>query len=229
MDQVSKRLQALAVSETLAMAQKSRELRSQGFDIIDLSLGEPDFNTPEHIKEAGIEAIRQNFTHYPPVPGYPDLRQAIVTKMKRDSGLDFTPDQVVVSNGAKQSIGNVLLSTVDPGDEVIIPAPYWVSYPEIIKMAEGKAVIIHAGIEQNFKITAAQLEKAITPKTRAFLFSSPSNPTGEIYSRKELSGLAAVFEKHPQILIISDEIYEYINYDGKHESISQFDSVRDRV
>jgi aspartate aminotransferase len=228
-DQVSKRLQALAVSETLAMAQKSRELRSQGFDIIDLSLGEPDFNTPEHIKEAGIEAIRQNFTHYPPVPGYPDLRQAIVTKMKRDSGLDFTPDQVVVSNGAKQSIGNVLLSTVDPGDEVIIPAPYWVSYPEIIKMAEGKAVIIHAGIEQNFKITAAQLEKAITPKTRAFLFSSPSNPTGEIYSRKELSGLAAVFEKHPQILIISDEIYEYINYDGKHESISQFDSVRDRV
>jgi len=228
-DQISKRLQVLAVSETLAMAQKSRELRSQGFDIIDLSLGEPDFNTPEHIKEAGIEAIRQNFTHYSPVPGYLDLRQAIVTKMKRDSGLDFTPDQVVVSNGAKQSIGNVLLSIVDPGDEVILPAPYWVSYPEIIKMAEGKAVVINAGIDQNFKITAGQLEAAITPKTRAFLFSSPSNPTGEIYSRNELSELAAVFAKHPQILIISDEIYEYINYDGKNQSITQFESIRDRV
>jgi len=228
-DQVSKRLQALAISETLAMAQKSRELRSQGIDIIDLSLGEPDFNTPEHIKEAGIEAIRQNFTHYPPVPGYLDLREAVVTKMKRDSDLDFTPDQVVVSNGAKQSIGNVLLSTVNPGDEVIIPAPFWVSYPEIIKMAEGIPVVVNAGINQKFKITADQLEAAITPKTRAFLFSSPSNPTGEVYSRNELAGLVAVFEKHPQILIISDEIYEYINYDGKHESISQFESVRDRV
>jgi aspartate aminotransferase len=228
-DQVSKRLQALAVSETLAMAQKSRELRSQGFDIIDLSLGEPDFNTPEHIKEAGIDAIRNNCTHYPPVPGYLDLRQAIVAKMKRDNGLDFSPDQVVVSNGAKQSICNVLLSTVDPGDEVIMPAPYWVSYPEIIKMAEGKAIVVYAGIEQDFKITAAQLEAAITPKTRAFLFSSPSNPTGEIYSFAELSALAEVFARHPQILIISDEIYEYINYEGKHESISQFESVRDRV
>jgi aspartate aminotransferase len=211
------------------MAQKSRELRSQGFDIIDLSLGEPDFNTPDHIKEAGMEAIRQNFTHYPPVPGYLDLRQAIVTKMRRDSGLEFTPDQIVVSNGAKQSICNVLLSTVDPGDEVIIPAPYWVSYPQIIKMADGKGVVVNAGIEQNFKITANQLEAAITPKTRAFLFSSPSNPTGEVYSRSELAALAAVFEKHPQILIISDEIYEYINYEGKHESITQFESVRDRV
>jgi aspartate aminotransferase len=228
-NQVSKRLQALAVSETLAMAQKSRELRSQGIDIIDLSLGEPDFNTPEHIKEAGIEAIRQNFTHYPPVSGYLDLRQAISTKMKRDSGLDFTADQIVVSNGAKQSICNVLLSTVDPGDEVIIPAPYWVSYPEIIKMAEGKAVVINAGIEQEFKITPGQLEAAISHKTRAFLFSSPSNPTGEIYSRNELAGLAAVFAKHPHILIISDEIYEYINYEGKHESLAQFESVRERV
>lgn len=228
-DQVSKRLQALTVSETLAMAQMSRELRSQGMDIIDLSLGEPDFNTPEHIKEAGIEAIRQNCTHYSPVSGYLDLRQAIVTKMKRDSGLNFTPDQIVVSNGAKQSIGNVLLSTVNPGDEVIMPAPYWVSYPEIIKMAEGTAVIVNAGIQQNFKITASQLEAAITPKTRAFLFSSPSNPTGEIYSHGELSELVAVFEKYPQILIVSDEIYEYINYDGKHESIAQFESVRDRV
>jgi aspartate aminotransferase len=228
-DQVSQRLQVLSVSETLAMAQKSRELRCQGFDIIDLSLGEPDFNTPEHIKQAGIEAIQNNFTHYPPVPGFLDLRQAIAAKMKRDSGLDFTPDQIVVSNGAKQSIGNVLLSTVDPGDEVIMPAPYWVSYPEIIKMSEGKAVIIKAGIDQNFKINARQLEAAITPRTRAFLFSSPSNPTGEIYSKFELSELAAVFAKHPQILIISDEIYEYINYQGRHESISQFESVRDRV
>ncbi|MDD4645658.1 MAG: pyridoxal phosphate-dependent aminotransferase [Bacteroidales bacterium] len=228
-DQVSNRLQALSVSATLAMAQKSRDLRSQGIDIIDLSLGEPDFNTPEHIKEAGIEAIRQNFTHYPPVPGYLDLRQAIVTKMKRDSNLDFTPDQIVVSNGAKQSICNVLLSIVNPGDEVIIPAPYWVSYPEMVLMAEGVTVAVTSGIEQNFKITASQLEAAITPKTRAFLFSSPSNPTGEIYSKKELSELAAVLAKHPQILIISDEIYEYINYEGKHESISQFESVRDRV
>ena len=228
-DQVSKRLQAMAVSETLAMAQKSRELKSQGFDIIDLSLGEPDFNTPDHIKEAGINAITQNFTHYPPVPGYLDLRQAIAFKMKRDSDLDFTPDQIVVSNGAKQSISNVLLSVVDPGDEVIIPAPYWVSYPEMVKMAEGTSVVISAGIEENFKINAEQLEAAITPKTRAFLFSSPSNPTGEIYTKEELAALAAVFEKHPQILIISDEIYEYINYDGKHESIAQFESVRDRV
>jgi aspartate aminotransferase len=228
-DQVSKRLQALQVSETLAMAQKSRELRSKGFDIIDLSLGEPDFNTPDHIKQAGIDAIRQNFTHYPPISGYLELRQAIVTKLKRDNGLDFTTDQIVVSNGAKQSIGNVLLSTVNPGDEVIIPAPYWVSYPQIIKMAEGKAVIVEAGIDQNFKITAEQLEAAITPKTRAFLFSSPSNPTGEIYSRSELASLAGVFQKHPQILIVSDEIYEYINYEGAHESISQFETVRDRV
>ncbi len=228
-DQVSKRLQALAISETLAMAQKSRELRCQGIDIIDLSLGEPDFNTPDHIKEAAIEAIRQNFTHYPPVSGYLDLREAIVVKMKRDSNLDFTPDQIVVSNGAKQSIGNVLLSTTNPGDEVIIPAPYWVSYPEIIKMAEGIPVVVPSGIEQDFKITPDQLEAAITPQTRAFLFSSPSNPTGEIYSREELAGLVTVFEKHPQILIISDEIYEYINYSGRHESISQFESVRDRV
>jgi aspartate aminotransferase len=228
-DQVSKRLQALAVSETLAMAQKSREMRAQGIDIIDLSLGEPDFNTPDHIKEAGIEAIRNNFTHYPPVSGYLDLREAISVKMKRDNGIDYAPDQVVVSNGAKQSIGNVLLSTVDPGDEVIIPAPYWVSYPEIIKMAEGKAVVVHAGIDQNFKITPDQLEAAITPRSRAFLFSSPSNPTGEVYSHEELADLVRIFEKHPQILIVSDEIYEYINYNGKHVSIAQFESVRERV
>ena len=228
-DQVSKRLQALALSETLAMAQKSRELKSQGIDIVDLSLGEPDFNTPDHIKEAAMQAIRNNFTHYPPVPGFQDLREAVTYKMKRDNGLEFTPDQIVVSNGAKQSIGNVLLSTVDKGDEVILPAPYWVSYPEIVKMAEGIPVVVHAGIEQSFKITPDQLEAAITERTRAFLFSSPSNPTGEIYSREELAGLAAVFERHPQVLIISDEIYEYINYQGQHESIAQFEPLRNRV
>lgn len=228
-DQVSRRLEALAVSETLAMAAKSRELKGQGIDIADLSLGEPDFNTPDYIKEAAIQAIHDNFTHYPPVPGYADLRQAIVTKLKRDNNLDFTPEQIVVSNGGKQSIANVILSVVDPGDQVIIPAPYWVSYPEMVKMAEGETVAVFAGIEQNYKITPAQLEAAITDRTRAFLFSSPSNPTGEIYSREELKALADVLARYPQILIISDEIYEYINYNGHHESIAQFESVRDRV
>ena len=228
-DKVSRRLEALAVSETLAMAAKSRELKGQGIDIADLSLGEPDFNTPDYIKAAAIQAIHDNYTHYPPVPGYADLRQAIVTKLKRDNNLDFTPEQVVVSNGGKQSIANVILSVVDPGDQVIIPAPYWVSYPEMVKMAEGETVAVFAGIEQNYKITPAQLEVAITDRTRAFLFSSPSNPTGEIYSREELKALADVLARHPQILIISDEIYEYINYTGHHESIAQFESVRDRV
>jgi aspartate aminotransferase len=228
-DKVSRRLEALAVSETLAMAAKSRELKSQGIDILDLSLGEPDFNTPDPIKEAAIKAIHDNFTHYPPVTGYADLRQAIVTKLKRDNQFDYTPEQIVVSSGAKQSIANVILCSVDPGDEVIIPAPYWVSYPEIIKLAEGTSVVVSAGIEQQYKITPEQLEKAITPKTRAFLFSSPSNPTGEVYSRAELKGLAEVFMRHPQILIISDEIYEYINYEGAHESIAQFEEIRDRV
>lgn len=228
-DKVSRRLEALAVSETLAMAAKSRELKGQGIDIADLSLGEPDFNTPDYIKEAAIQAIHDNFTHYPPVPGYADVRQAIVTKLKRDNDLDFTPEQIVVSNGGKQSIANVILSVVDPGDQVIIPAPYWVSYPEMVKMAEGETVAVFAGIEQNYKITPAQLEAAITNRTRAFLFSSPSNPTGEIYSREELKALADVLARHPQILIISDEIYEYINYTGHHESIAQFESVRDRV
>jgi len=228
-DKVSKRLEALAVSETLAMAAKSRELKSQGYDILDLSLGEPDFNTPDRIKEAAIQAIHDNFTHYPPVTGYADLKQAIVTKLKRDNNLDYTPEQIVVSSGAKQSIANVVLCAVDPGDEVIIPAPYWVSYPEIIKLAEGTSVVVTAGIEQQFKITPDQLEQAITPKTRAFLFSSPSNPTGEVYSKSELKRLVDVFIKYPQILIISDEIYEYINYEGRHESIAQFDEIRDRV
>ena len=228
-DKVSRRLEALAVSETLAMAAKSRELKSQGIDILDLTLGEPDFNTPDPIKQAAIQAIHDNFTHYPPVTGYADLKEAIVAKLKRDNQLEYTPEQIVVSSGAKQSIANVILSIVDPGDEVIIPAPYWVSYPEMIKLAEGIPVVVNAGIDQKFKITADQLESAITPKTRAFLFSSPSNPTGEVYCREELRQLAAVFARHPQILIISDEIYEYINYEGTHESIAQFEEVRDRV
>ncbi|MFO7617480.1 MAG: pyridoxal phosphate-dependent aminotransferase [Bacteroidales bacterium] len=228
-DKVSKRLEGLSVSETLAMAARSRDLKSKGIDVIDLSLGEPDFNTPDHIKEAAFQAIRDNFTHYPPVPGFLDLRQAISAKLKRDNGLDYLPEQIVVSSGAKQSIANVILSCVDPDDEVIIPAPYWVSYPEMIKMAEARPVVVSAGIDQSFKITPEQLESVITPQTRAFLFSSPCNPTGEIYSKEELAGLAAVFERHPQVLIISDEIYEYINYSGRHESIAQFDSMKDRV
>ncbi len=228
-DKLSMRIQALAVSETLAMAAKSRELKSQGIDIIDLSLGEPDFNTPDAIKEAGIRAIQENYSHYPPVSGYADLRTAISGKLKRDNNLDYSPDQIVVSSGAKQSIANVILCAVDPGDEVIIPAPYWVSYPEIIKLAGGIPVVVNSGLDQHFKISPAQLESAITSKTRAFLFSSPSNPTGEIYSKEELKALADVFARHPQILILSDEIYEYINYEGKHESIAQFESVRERV
>jgi aspartate aminotransferase len=228
-DKISKRLEGLSVSETLAMAARSRELKSKGIDVIDLSLGEPDFNTPDHIKEAAIQAIRDNYTHYPPVPGFLDLRQAISAKLKRDNGLDYPPEQIVVSSGAKQAIANVILSCVDPDDEVIIPAPYWVSYPEMIKMAEARPVVVSAGIDQSFKITPDQLESVMTPKTRAFLFSSPCNPTGEIYSKVELAGLAAVFERHPQVLIISDEIYEYIIYDGRHESIAQFDALKDRV
>jgi len=228
-DKISSRLKALAISETLAMAAKSRELKSQGIDIVDLSLGEPDFNTPELIKEAGIRAIRENYSHYTPVPGYADLRQAVVTKLKRDNNLEFTPEQIVVSNGAKQSLTNVILSVVDPGDEVIIPAPYWVSYPEMVKLAEGKPVYVTGGIEQDYKITPRQLEGSITSRTRAFLFSSPSNPTGELYTRDELKALAEVFDRHPQILILSDEIYEYIIYEGRHESIAQFDHMHDRV
>ncbi|NLO68867.1 MAG: pyridoxal phosphate-dependent aminotransferase [Bacteroidales bacterium] len=228
-NKLSKRLEGLSVSETLAMAARSRELKSKGIDVIDLSLGEPDFNTPDHIKEAANQAIKDNVTHYPPVPGFLDLRQAVTAKMKRDNGLDYLPEQIVVSGGAKQAIANVILSCVDPEDEVIIPAPYWVSYPEIIKLAQATPVVISAGIDQAFKITPEQLEAAITSKTRAFLFSSPCNPTGEIYSQEELADLAEVFKRHPQVLIISDEIYEYINYSGQHQSIAQFDFLKDRV
>ncbi|MCL1938001.1 MAG: pyridoxal phosphate-dependent aminotransferase [Candidatus Azobacteroides sp.] len=226
---VSGRLASLSPSETLAMSQKSNDLKAQGKDVINLSVGEPDFFTPDFIKEAAKEAIDKNFSFYSPVPGYLSLRNAIVSKLKKENNLDFQADQIVCSNGAKQAICNVVLSVIDPGDEVIIPAPYWVSYAEMVKLAEGTNIIISAGIEQDFKITAAQLEAAITPKTKAIILCSPSNPTGSVYSKEELESLANVLACHPQIIIISDEIYEHINYIGRHESIAQFASVRDRV
>ena len=229
MNQVSDRLAALAPSQTLAMSQKSNELKAQGVDVINLSVGEPDFNTPGHIKEAAKKAIDDNFSFYSPVPGYMDLRKAICAKLKKENDLDFTPEQIVVSGGAKQSICYAVLCLVNAGDEVIIPAPAWVSYVEMVKLAEGKNVIVSAGIEQDFKMTPGQLEAAITPKTKLLILCSPSNPTGSVYSREELKGLADVLAKHPQVLVISDEIYEHINYIGKHESIAQFETVRDRV
>lgn len=197
--------------------------------MINLSVGEPDFNTPQHIKDAAKKAIDDNFSHYSPVPGYLDLRQAICAKLKNENGLDFTPEQIVVSNGAKQSICNTILSLVNPGDEVILPAPYWVSYVEMVKLAEGKSVIVETGIEQDFKMSAAQLEAAITPKTKMLILCSPSNPTGSIYSHDELAALAAVLERHPQVFVLADEIYEHINYVGAHQSMAQFPALRDRV
>ena len=229
MAQVSNRLASLSPSATLAMSQKSNELKAQGVDIINLSVGEPDFFTPEHIKEAAHQAIEHNFSFYSPVPGYMDLRQAIVGKLKRENNLDYTTDQIVVSNGAKQSVCNTILCVVNPGDEVIVPAPYWVSYVEMVKLAEGTNVIVSAGIEQNFKITPAQLEAAITPKTKALILCSPSNPTGSVYSHEELKGLAEVLARHENVIVIADEIYEHINYIGHHESIAQFAEVKDRT
>ena len=229
MSQVSERLASLSPSETLAMSQKSNELKAQGIDVINLSVGEPDFFTPDFIKEAAKKAIEENYSFYSPVPGYLSLRNAIVNKLKKENNLDYKPDQIVCSNGAKQSVCNVLLSVVGPGDEVIIPAPYWVSYVEMVKLAEGTNVIVTAGIEQDFKITPEQLEAAITPKSKAIILCSPSNPTGSVYTKEELKGLADVLAKYPNITIIADEIYEHINYVGKHESIAQFENVRDRV
>jgi aspartate aminotransferase len=229
MSQVSERLAALSPSETLAMSQKSNELKAQGVDVINLSVGEPDFNTPDFIKEAAKKAIDENYSFYSPVPGYLPLRNAIVEKLRRENNLDYKPEQIVCSNGAKQSVCNVILSIIDPGDEVIVPAPYWVSYVEMVKLAGGKNVIITAGIEQDFKITPEQLEAAITPQTKAFILCSPSNPTGSVYTVEELKALAKVLSRHPRIIIISDEIYEHINYIGKHESIAQFADIRDRV
>ncbi|WP_461629945.1 pyridoxal phosphate-dependent aminotransferase [Labilibaculum euxinus] len=226
---VSDRIAGMEVSPTLAMSQKSREMKALGIDVINLSVGEPDFDTPDHIKKAAQKAIDDNYSHYSPVPGYVELRKAVVGKLKRENDLEYTVDQIVVSNGAKQSITNVILSIINKGDEVIIPSPYWVSYSEIVKLAEGVNVFVYAPIEQDFKITPEQLEAAITPKTKAFLFSSPSNPTGSLYSKEELRALADVFVKYPDITILSDEIYEHINYVGAHESIAQFENIFDRV
>lgn len=229
MNQVSARLAALAPSQTLAMSQKSNELRAQGVDVINLSVGEPDFNTPDHIKLAAKKAIDDNFSFYSPVPGYMDLRKAICAKLKNENALDFTPEQIVVSTGAKQALCNAILAIINPGDEVIVPAPYWVSYVEMVKLAEGKNVIIEAGIEQDFKITPTQLEAAITPKTRMLVLCSPSNPTGSVYSRDELQALAKVLERHPNVLVLADEIYEHINYVGAHQSMAQFPELDGRV
>lgn len=219
----------MAESETLAMTAKARELKAQGKDVISLSIGEPDFNTPDAVKEAAKKAIDDNFTHYPPVPGYPDLREAICTKFKRDNNLDFKPEQIVVSTGAKQSIYQLVQCLVNPGDEVIIPTPFWVSYKEIVRVAEGKCVYVKTKIENDFKVTPQQLEEAITPRTKLIMFSSPSNPTGMLYTKDELKAIADVVAKHDNIFIMADEIYEHINFVGKHESIAQFENVRDRV
>lgn len=229
MNALSDRINLLSESETLAMTRKSRELRAKGYDVINLSIGEPDFNTPEFIKDAAREAIDQNKTHYPPVSGYPELREAIAEKFKRDNGLDYTAEQIVVSGGAKHSIANAMLCLVNKGDEVIVPAPYWVSYKEIIKLAEGVPVVIEALIENDFKFTPEQLEAAISPKSKVLIYSSPCNPTGSVYSKEELKGIAAVIAAHPDIYVISDEIYELIRFEGKHESIAQFQAIKDRV
>ena len=229
MAQISNRIQALSPSATLAMSQKSNELKAQGVDVINLSVGEPDFFTPEHIKEAAKRAIDENYSFYTPVPGYLSLRKAICGKLLRENNLTFAPEQIIVSNGAKQSLCNCILSLVNPGDEVIIPTPAWVSYVEMVKLAEGKCVLVPATVEQNFKITAKQLSDAITEKTKMIILCSPSNPTGSVYSKEELKALADVLAAYPDIIILADEIYEHINYTGEFNSIAQFESVRDRV
>ena len=226
---LSNRINSLSESATLKMTKLGRELAAQGVNVISLSVGEPDFNTPDNVKEAAKKALDENYTRYSPVPGYPDLRQAIVNKLKTENNLDYDISQIVVSTGAKQSLSNVILTLVNPGDEVIIPTPYWVSYSEMVNLAEGKSVFINTDIESNFKITPEQLEAAITPKSKVFMFSSPCNPTGTVYSKDELEALAKVFEKYPNIFIISDEIYEHINFVDKHESIAQFETIKDRV
>ena len=219
----------MAESETLAMTAKARELKAQGKDVISLSIGEPDFNTPDAVKEAAKKAIDDNFTHYPPVPGYQDLREAISEKFRRDNGLDYKPEQIVVSTGGKQAIYQVVQVLVNPGDEVIIPTPFWVSYKEIVRVAGGVPVYVKTKLENDFKMTPEQLEEAITPKTKLIMFSSPSNPTGMLYSKEELRGIAQVVARHENLFVMSDEIYEHINFVGRHESIAQFPEVKDRV
>jgi len=227
--QLSSLLQRFNEPETLKMAKLGRELRAKGVDVIDLSLGEPDFDTPQHIKEAGIKAINDNWSHYTPVSGFLDLREAVCSKLKRDNNLDYKPANIVTSTGAKQSLANVILALVDDGEEVIIPTPYWVTYSELVKIARGKVVEVQTSLESGFKITPAQLEAAITDNTKVFMFSSPCNPSGAVYSKEELEALAGVFRKHPNIYILADEIYEYINFVGKHESIAQFDDLKERT
>ena len=229
MAQLSDRLNRLAPSATLAMSQKSSEMKAQGIDVINMSVGEPDFNTPENIKEAAKKAIDDNFSKYSPVPGYPDLRKAIVAKLKNENGLDYTVNEVIVGTGGKQGICNVILALVNPGDEVIIPAPYWVSYPQMAKLAGGVPVIVNAGFDQDFKMTPEQLEAAITPKTKMLILCSPSNPTGSVYSKEELAALADVLRKHPDVFVLADEIYEHINYIGKHHSIAQESGLKEQV
>ncbi|MDR2498540.1 MAG: pyridoxal phosphate-dependent aminotransferase [Tannerellaceae bacterium] len=229
MTQVSQLISQLSPSETLAMSQKSSELKARGVNVINLSVGEPDFKTPGHIKEAAVKAIRDNYSYYSPVNGYPALRQAIADKLHRDNCLTYSPDQIVVSNGAKQAICNALLSVIDPGDEVIIPAPYWVSYVEMVKLAGGVSVIVSTSLDNDYKMTPRQLSKAITPRTKALILCSPSNPTGCVYTRHELASLSAVLERHPNILILSDEIYEHISYLENHASLAQFEELRDRT
>ena len=226
---LSDRLNRLSPSATLAMSQRSSELKAQGVDIINLSVGEPDFNTPDHIKEAAIKAVQDNWTRYSPVPGYPDLKKAIVAKLKNENGLDYLPSQILCSNGAKQSVCNAIMALVNPGDEVSIPAPYWVSYPQMVLLAEGTPVAIPTTIEQDFKVTPQQLEQAITPRTRAIILCSPSNPTGSVYSAAELEALKDVLLKHERVMVIADEIYEHINYVGAHASMAQFADIKDRV
>lgn len=229
MAQLSDRLNRLAPSATLAMSQKSSEMKAQGIDVINMSVGEPDFNTPENIKEAAKKAIDDNFSRYSPVPGYPDLRKAIVAKLKNENGLDYTANEIIVGTGGKQGICNVILALVNPGDEVIIPAPYWVSYPQMAKLAGGVPVIVNAGFDQDFKMTPEQLEAAITPKTKMLILCSPSNPTGSVYSKEELAALADVLRKHPDVFVLADEIYEHINYIGKHHSIAQEPGLKEQV
>ncbi|MDL5045460.1 pyridoxal phosphate-dependent aminotransferase [Oscillatoria amoena NRMC-F 0135] len=226
--QIADRVNSFAESQTLGMAKLGRELASKGHKVINLSLGEPDFDTPQHIKEAAIQAIHDNYTHYTPVAGFLDLREAVCSKFSRENNLTFTPDQVVVSTGAKQSLMNVVLSIVNPGDEVVIPAPFWVSYASMVEFAGGKPVLIYAGIEQDFKVTAEQIEAHITPKTKLMMFSSPCNPSGSVYNRAEMEAIAAMLDKYPQVYVVSDEIYEHINYVGKHESLASFENLRER-
>lgn len=229
MSELSNRLNRLAPSATLAMAQKSGEMKAQGIDVINMSIGEPDFNTPDHIKEAAKKAIDENFSRYSPVPGYADLRKAISSKLKNENNLDYAPSEILVSNGAKQSVCNTVMALVNDGEEVIIPAPYWVSYPQMAKLAGGTPVIVNAGFEQDFKMTPEQLEAAITPKTRLLILCSPSNPTGSVYTKEELAGLAEVIKRHEGMYVLADEIYEHINYVGHHESIAQFPGMKERT